>query len=714
MVSKLVAATVFLSVGCISQPSTLPLCDFSFDLDGVRYDRRPNGALVETWRASTGHGYITFAQPNSGVWVNCTWQPTESNAAPGATEWVLHFGFNPEAANASLFSGRLSAVCTASTTIGSGNTIGSDGDVWQLATSRGSQAVPWDFEPLLYNVTEPLSFQPFGGRSSDTAFPFFNLLSPSRQWGFVMAIGWTGTWNATFTADNTGGVTVNACLGLFDANLARGEMIRGVSVVLLPFLVNTDQPFDAGFNVSRRYIRSEFLKDQARVSKESNIDLMSLLPMAVTAGGIPFNTIDELNQITGINNTGLLRSEYGLSMDTWWIDAGYNSGGFPHGQGNWTPDPERFSGGSLASVGAAAEAAGLRFLLWFEPERVMPGTFMRHFNESWLTPAPIDLPLWLAYQEPWRLLNLGNPDALQYTIDTLSRYVREWNVDIFRHDFNLYPSYFWAANDEVEAASLLSSAGVNVSRTGTSEVHHIVGLYRLWDALREARPGLMIDVCASGGRRLDVESLRRAVPLDRTDYLWHDAAMVAMTFGLARWTPLYGGGADQNSIERIRSGLAPAFEFSTPLIYQPLASAPSNYWQQWAGPVKMFHSPPTANSSSTCAARWLMLHGDFYPLSTYSIPDGDSWIAWQYNNRGDGCGIVIVTRGKQAPLANWTTLPLRGLDANTTYAVGTWDGPGGAVPDAPTYSGKELMSEGLPCAIYAQLGTAYFPYVTQS
>ena len=43
-------------------------------------------------------------------------------------------------------------------------------------------------------------------------------------------------------------------------------------------------------------------------------------------------------------------------------------------QGNWSADPARFDGGSLASLGSAAQAAGLEMLVWFEPERVMPDT----------------------------------------------------------------------------------------------------------------------------------------------------------------------------------------------------------------------------------------------------------------------------------------------------------------------------------------------------
>jgi alpha-galactosidase len=39
------------------------------------------------------------------------------------------------------------------------------------------------------------------------------------------------------------------------------------------------------------------------------------------------------------------------------------------------------------------------------------------------------------------------------------------------------------------------------------------------DELRRRHPNMLIDSCASGGRRNDLETLRRAVPLLRSDYI---------------------------------------------------------------------------------------------------------------------------------------------------------------------------------------------------
>ena len=55
-------------------------------------------------------------------------------------------------------------------------------------------------------------------------------------------------------------------------------------------------------------------------------------------------------------------------------------------------------------------------------------------------------------------------------------------------------------------------------RQGIAEIKYINGLYATLDELLDRFPGLVIDNCASGGRRLDYEMCRRSVPLFRTDY----------------------------------------------------------------------------------------------------------------------------------------------------------------------------------------------------
>ena len=96
--------------------------------------------------------------------------------------------------------------------------------------------------------------------------------------------------------------------------------------------------------------------------------------------------------------------------------------------------------------------------------------------------------------------------ALRWAIRHVSRLLEEEKVDIYREDLNVDPLPFWRAND-------------TKNRKGITENHHVTGFLAFWDALRRRHPTLVIDCVASGGKRLELEALRRAIVLWRSDFL---------------------------------------------------------------------------------------------------------------------------------------------------------------------------------------------------
>ena len=99
--------------------------------------------------------------------------------------------------------------------------------------------------------------------------------------------------------------------------------------------------------------------------------------------------------------------------------------------------------------------------------------------------------------------------------------IRDRNgIDYYRQDFNMGISPYWEANDEP-------------GRTGMKEIRHVEGLYKFWDYLLDRFPRLMIDNCAAGGRRLDLETMSRSAPLWRTDYRYGEVnGYQCHTYGL--------------------------------------------------------------------------------------------------------------------------------------------------------------------------------------
>ena len=88
-----------------------------------------------------------------------------------------------------------------------------------------------------------------------------------------------------------------------------------------------------------------------------------------------------------------------------------------------------------------------------------------------------------------------------------NRSIDENGVDFYRQDFNTDPLAY-IENHETEG------------RRGANENHYASGLLRFWDGLQEKHPGMLMDACASGGRRNDVDVMKRMVPLIRSDRLF--------------------------------------------------------------------------------------------------------------------------------------------------------------------------------------------------
>ena len=188
---------------------------------------------------------------------------------------------------------------------------------------------------------------------------------------------------------------------------------------------------------------------------------------------------------------------------------------------------------------------GIGFLLWFEPERVFQGT-------SWSREHPEYL---LGPVGPNYLYNLGNPAARQALTDQLVKVLNEGNISCYRQDFNFDPRPYW---DKADAPD----------RVGMTEIRHITGLYRMWDDLLARCPGLLIDNCASGGRRIDIETMSRSIPLWRSDLPcypgYSGAAIQNQTHGLGLWAPLSAGICDREDTYMFRSAMGPGLDFGMP------------------------------------------------------------------------------------------------------------------------------------------------------
>lgn len=491
-----------------------------------------------------------------------------------------------------------------------------------------------------------------GGRSSENNAPFFNVHKNGK--GYIFAIGWSGQWHCEIerTEDD---IIFKSKIEDTYFRVMPGEKFRTSSVVIMPYQGDvTDSQ-----NKWRRLVKEHF----SLIGIEGR-DKTGPLCAGIWGGMKTQSVLERIEKI----------KQNHLPFEYIWMDAGW------YGD-DTSPTPDEFEGdwfyhtgdwrvsrkihpNSLKDVSKAIHDAGMKFLLWFEPERVFRTTpIVLAHPEYFLLPENENNRSYL--------LNLGNEGGWNYCFDTLSNLIEELNIDCFRQDFNFSPLEYWRKNDEED-------------RKGISEIKHINGMYKLWDSLLEKFPNLIIDNCASGGRRIDIETLRRSIPLWRSDYQcpanYDVEASQCHHMTYNTWMPFSGTGTGREYDEyRIRS----AYDSSMMMNYSFSERESFCDTQEKIDFLKKY------------AEEYVKVRPyfseDFYPLTEFST-QSDTWFAVQFHRPTEDAGIVQVFRRENSPYET-ATFSLGGINANHTYLFTDIDG------DEFVVSGKSLIDEGLKLVI---------------
>jgi alpha-galactosidase len=217
------------------------------------------------------------------------------------------------------------------------------------------------------------------------------------------------------------------------------------------------------------------------------------------------------------------------------------------------------------------------------------------------------------------------------------------------------------------------------------------GYLAYWDELRRRHPGLPIDSCASGGRRNDLETMRRAVPLIRSDHLFEPTSQQCHHYAYASWIPYHGAGypgwGHNKEVD--------AYEFKSNMsasitLCFDMRSRDLNYELA----RRLYTQLRRINTNYL---------GDFYPLTPYDLRN-DVWMAWQYDRPDAGEGMVQAFRRPKNGEES-RTLHLRGLDGFAEYEVTDLDSSSTTV-----VTGRKLMKNGLTVRIADKPGAATIVY----
>jgi alpha-galactosidase len=489
---------------------------------------------------------------------------------------------------------------------------------YKIHHSKGSYAAKDDFAPSDAWITtnHPLKFAPKGGRSSNTTIlPFFHVETPGIG-GLFIGIGWSGQWKGTLVKNKQGEINFQVGMAHTHLSLNPGESIRTPRILLFPWRGDTAIN---GHNAFRRF----FLQYYAPHYKGKLVQL----PLACYGVRNWRKRGDEANFFTDENQKDYADGMAPYGPEVFWIDAGWFEGRWPDGVGSWIVRKDGFPNG-LRPITDYIKRYNMKLLLWFEPERV-------HIN-SWLDQNHPDWSLTLPRNKN-RLLDLGNKEARQWLIDHLTNMIRQEGISIFRLDFNQDPLPFWKKADPRD-------------RQGVHEIRHIEGLYQMWDTLQQRFPELILDNCASGGRRLDLESMSRCVALTRTDYAYFEPnGPQCHTAAVNLYLPTTSTFTDDPTPYKIRSVMTNGMMLD---------------WDPFKEGFDVLKAKAVLDEFRQTRDFYL---ADFYPLTPYNTSDA-VWCAFQFHNPETEKGIVVVFRRALAP-DQTIFVDLHGLAAMIKYRL---------------------------------------------
>jgi alpha-galactosidase len=498
------------------------------------------------------------------------------------------------------------------------------------------------------------------GYSSRTNLPFFFLENASNTAGLFVAIGWTGQWKANIQA-NYLSHTLRLQGGMSELNLklAPGEEITS-PVILAGCFRGT---LADGSNRLRRLIRENYAPPVGSEQLEAPILYTTWFDIGAELDEQLFKT--------------LVDRAAGLGIEIIMLDAGWYKGTLTHKYtdmagtwlsisnplGNWELGEERsrFPSG-LRALADYVRSRGLKFGLWFEPERSGPESLLAEKHPDWLI-APVP-------PRRWRVVDFGRLEVQEYFSQILDRYIRELDIRYIRWDQNLEQLPYWQSHD-------------SEGRRGITEIRHLEGIHRVEDFIRRNHPQVILESCAGGGNRIDLATIQRRHTYWISDQTMDPLIVKFHLEGLNHFLP--GNGQMVAFSPPKETYQQPGFEFPD-IAFQ-------SYFGGAFGIAGRLHEWPQSLESLArkhiAAFKGIrrFLAEDFYLLELQAR-DLETWSGWQFHDPKTGEGFVQAFRIRSSEGAR--RLVMKALDSKNLYRfTDIYTG------ETFTAQGASLISDGL-------------------
>lgn len=497
-----------------------------------------------------------------------------------------------------------------------------------------------------------------GARENMFVSPFFQLSlgdKATETSGEVLVgtLGWSGNFRFVFEVDNLGKLRVISGINPYFSQypLAKGETFRTPEFI---FTLS-----DKGTGEASRNLHDWARRHQIKDGKGDRMTLLNNWEAT-------YFDFDENKLVS------LIGEAKELGVDMFLLDDGWFGNKYPRHSdtqalGDWEVTADKLPNG-IARLTEEADRQGVKFGLWIEPEMVSPKSELYEKHKDWVITLPNRDEYYFRNQ---LVLDLTNPKVQDYVFGVVDGLMTKY-PDI---------AYFkWDCNSPI--TNIFSNyEGKNQSKL---YIDYVKGLYSVLDRIAAKYPDLPMMLCSGGGGRTDYKGLEYFTemwPSDNTDPIerlfiqWGYSQVFPAKVQCAHVTTW-----NKKAPVKFRTNVAMMGKLGFDLNLHELTSEELAFCK---GAIKDYNR-----------LKPVILDGDQYRLvSPYS---------------GNHASTMFVGKdGRQAVVFAFDVHPrynekldnvkLQGLDATRNYSVREINlADGSQSQDVKTYSGKYLMTVGLP------------------
>jgi alpha-galactosidase len=303
------------------------------------------------------------------------------------------------------------------------------------------------------------------------------------------ALAWSGCWNITFNYNN--GKLYHDTSGRRLLTVTAGIDNFATDYHLPPEDKLSTPKFIMTYSDKGRGQASRNLHNWARSYKLLDGELER--PILLNSWeGLHFD-FDETKLLEIMDGTAAMGGEMFVLDDGWFGNIDNARNGPDRGLGDWQVNKQKLPNG-LAYLAEQANARGLKFGLWVEPEMVNPNSELFKTHPEWVIQQPHREQILYRNQ---LILDLSNPLVQDFVFSSVSDIINQ----------SLLISYIkWDCN-----RSFTNPGSQYLPKNQQTHIwyEYVNGLYKVYDRLIKAHPQVMFQACASGGGRVDYGMLAR-------------------------------------------------------------------------------------------------------------------------------------------------------------------------------------------------------------